>query len=263
MFCKNCGKEIKYGDAFCRECGTKNEQGATEVNAQIDTTAFQSAMSNSSGTAVAVKKKSKGKFIIIGVFVVLIIIVIACAIGGNNCTTIEADNYNGMSFDYDISEWCDNFNSALKEVSDEFETDCNIKLTKSSFELDETDYDTTSANVVRYYYNSNDFALSLYVDTDTKKVCKCSVVSEQLAGVDLTMFITFSTVPAIMATTHVDYDTALSIFREKVVSSSETSYTYYNDNIFYQFSSNNNYDIFEIQAVSQEIYDKKYSVLFE
>lgn len=36
MFCKNCGKEMKDGSAFCSECGTKNEQGTTEVNTQID-----------------------------------------------------------------------------------------------------------------------------------------------------------------------------------------------------------------------------------
>lgn len=84
MFCKNCGKEMKDGSAFCSECGTKNEQGTTEVNTQIDATAFQSAMSNSSGTAVAVKKKSKGKFILIGVFVFLFIIVIACAVSGSD-----------------------------------------------------------------------------------------------------------------------------------------------------------------------------------
>lgn len=93
MFCKNCGKEMKDGTAFCSECGTKNDQGATEVNTQVDTTAFQSAMSNSSGTAVAVKKKSKGKFIIIGVFVLLIIIVIACAVGGDSETEVDNNTY--------------------------------------------------------------------------------------------------------------------------------------------------------------------------
>ena len=81
MFCKNCGKEIKDGAAFCSECGTKAESNAFAQANQIDVGAFQSAMANSRGS-VAVKKKSKGKFILIGVFAVLIIIVIACAMGG-------------------------------------------------------------------------------------------------------------------------------------------------------------------------------------
>ncbi len=262
MFCKNCGKEIKEGSAFCPECGAKAESNASVQANQIDIGAFQSAMANSRGS-VAVKKKSKGKFILIGVFAVLIIIVIACAMGDNeNAIVIEADNFNGMSFNYDLSEWCDRFNESLKKVDNEFGTETNIKIKSTSFQLDNTDYDTTDANVVRYYYENSksnyDFAISLYVDTDTEKVCKCEIVNALVNGDDLTLFEHFCLIPAVMATSHIDYDTARSTLKNLFSSEAGNHCKYYNNNICYQFGSTSTYDITNIQPVSQEVYDEKY-----
>lgn len=259
MFCKNCGKEMKDSAAFCPECGAKAEPNAVAQEKKIDAGAFQSAMANSGGT-VAVKKKSKTKWLVIGI-IVLVIIVIACAVGGDsNDNVIESDNYNGMSFNYTLSEWCDRFNESLKKVDNEFETETNIKIKSTSFQLDNTDYDTTDANVVRYYYegnykNENDFAISLYVDTDTEKVCKCDIVNVPFNGDDLTMFVHFCLIPAVMATSHIDYDTACSIMGDVF---SSDNHTYYSNNICYQFGSTSTYDTTSIQTVSQEVYDERY-----
>lgn len=262
MFCKNCGKEIKDGAAFCSECGTKAESNAFAQANQIDVGAFQSAMANSRGS-VAVKKKSKGKFILIGVFAVLIIIVIACAMGDNeNAIVIEADNYNGMSFNYDLSEWCDSFNEAINEVNNEYDVEIDLDINTSSFKLDNTDADPTDANVVRYYYedskNNNDFAISLYIDTDTEKVCKCEIVNAPVNGDDLTSFEHFCLIPAVMATSHIDYDTACSTLKNLFSSEAGNHCQYYNNNICYQFGSTSTYDVTNIQPVSQEVYDEKY-----
>ncbi len=251
MFCKNCGKEMKDGATFCIECGTKvNETVPTESNTTPNTT-------------VVTKKMSKGKIVLIAVFAVLIIIVIACAFTGDESEdlTIEADNYNGMSFNYDISEWCNSFNEAISEVDEEFETETDIKLKSSSFKLDSTDYDTTDANVVRYYYSGNlkkddDFAISLYVDSDTDKVCKCEINYIQYTGDDLSLLIYYNILPCIMATADTDFDSARSILNDKVLKSK--NYTYYNDNICYQYGATSQLDCVAIQAVSQEIYDEKY-----
>ena len=70
MFCKNCGKEIKEGAAFCPECGAKVKLNETAQGNQADTNTPQPDMSNSGG-ATAVKKMSKGKIILIAVFAVL------------------------------------------------------------------------------------------------------------------------------------------------------------------------------------------------
>ena len=83
MFCKNCGKELKNGAAFCHECGAKVELNETVHTNPIKATVSQLAMANSGGTT-AVKKMSKGKIILIAVFAFLFIIVIACAFGGDD-----------------------------------------------------------------------------------------------------------------------------------------------------------------------------------
>lgn len=262
MVCKNCNKEMGNNAAFCPECGAKAESIETVQANKADITTPQSVISNNDGTT-AVKKLSKGKIALIAVFAVLIIIVIACAFGGDESEglTIDADNYNGMSFNYDISEWCDNFNEAISKVDEEFETETDIKLKSSSFKLDSTDYDTTDANVVRYYYTGNfkkddDFAISLYVDSDTDKICKCEINYVQYSGDDLTLLLCYNIVPSIMATTNTDFDTARSILVDDVLNS--TGYTHYNNNIFYQHVTTSGYDSVAIQAVSKEVYDEKY-----
>ncbi len=254
MFCKNCGKEMQDGSAFCPECGTKAESNDTVQANPIGAGAFQTAIASSGGT-VAVKKKSKAKWIVIGVFAVLIIIVIACAVGGDDSEnlTIKADNYNGLSFNYDVSEWCDSFNDSLKVVGDEYETEMNIQLTPKSFELDDTDYDSTDAYVVRYYHEEENFVISLYVDNDSNKLCKCSILWEpSVTGTDLTMVQIFGVVPSIMATSNIDYETSLSILQ------TYNDKSYYNDNILYQGGTINNYPAFEIQAISQETFEGQY-----
>ena len=93
MFCKNCGKEMKDGDMFCRECGEKNESLSAQNN----------AVSDSNGGGVTVKKMSKSKLIIIAAFVILIIIVIACAISGNSGSD-NKKNVNVEELFYSSSE---------------------------------------------------------------------------------------------------------------------------------------------------------------
>ena len=165
MFCKNCGKEMKDGSAFCSECGTKNEQGTTEVNTQIDATAFQSAMSNSSGTAVAVKKKSKGKFIIIGVFVLLIIIVIACAVGGSS-DVIESSSETGASFNCTIDDVIDRYNSNIDEhlINDANLSDEEYNSVKNQFKMNKSNFEQQEEH--KYFASSNNDSYGITVFTD-------------------------------------------------------------------------------------------------
>lgn len=124
MFCKNCGKEIKDGAAFCSECGTKAESNAFAQANQIDVGAFQSAMTNS-GETVAVKKKSKKKWLVIGI-IVLVIIVIACAVGGSNennkgapgkSVIVENDDCQlGATYDMTPEQYIKRYNAALTEL---------------------------------------------------------------------------------------------------------------------------------------------------
>lgn len=250
MVCKNCGKEMEDGAAFCGGCGAKTTEA---MSMEINTTTPDST--------VTAKKLSKGQVVLICVFAVLIIIVIACAAGGSGGNVIEADNYNGMSFNYGVSEWCERFNDAISKVDEEFETETDIHFTSSLFKLDDNDYDTTDANVVKYYYEGNymkkdDFAISLYVDSDTEKICKCEVVYAPYTGDDLTMLLCYTIVPSIMATTDTDFDTARSVFIDEVLKSD--NYTYYDSNICYQYGAAGSYDYVAVQAVSPEVYDEKY-----
>ena len=260
MFCKDCGKEMKDGTTLCPECGTKTESS----NVKQVSNEMPVSDTNMSVIAPEMSKKKYPLKLVIGAIItaiLIIIIVIACAVGGDDSEnlTIVADNYNGMSFNYDVSEWCDNFNEAIKEVSEEYDIKIDLNINTSSFKLDNTDSDPTDANVVRYYYenskNNTDFAISLHVDTDTEKVCKCDIVNAPVSGDDLTLFEHFCLIPAVMATSHINYDTACSIMGDVFLSD---NHTYYSNNICYQFGSTSTYDITSIQTVSQEAYDEKY-----
>ncbi len=88
-----------------------------------------------------------------------------------------------------------------------------------------------------------------------KKVCKCDIVNAPVSGDDLTLFEHFCLIPAVMATSHINYDTACSIMGDVFLSD---NHTYYSNNICYQFGSTSTYDITSIQTVSQEAYDEKY-----
>lgn len=83
MFCKNCGKELKKGAAFCHECGAKVELNETVQANPIETNVPQPAMANN-GVATSIKKMSKEKLILIIAIPIWIIIIIACAIGGGD-----------------------------------------------------------------------------------------------------------------------------------------------------------------------------------
>ena len=122
MFCKDCGKEMKDGTTLCPECGTKTESS----NVKQVSNEMPVSDTNMSVIAPEMSKKKYPLKLVIGAIItaiLIIIIVIACAVGGDDSEnlTIEADNYNGMSFNYDVSEWCDNFNEAIKEVSEEYD----------------------------------------------------------------------------------------------------------------------------------------------
>ena len=91
MLCKNCGKELKKGAAFCHECGAKAEINETVQANPIEANVPQSSMANTGGTA-SVKKMSKGKIILVAVFAILIFIVIACAMGGGDDSDKSSSN---------------------------------------------------------------------------------------------------------------------------------------------------------------------------
>ena len=89
MFCKNCGKELKKGAAFCHECGAKVELNETVQANPIETNVPQPAMANN-GVATSIKKMSKEKLILIIAIPIWIIIIIACAVDGG---TASDDDY--------------------------------------------------------------------------------------------------------------------------------------------------------------------------
>lgn len=78
MFCKNCGKEMKNGSAFCPECGTKVEQDKTE-NIPFTKIGTDSV---SSADSAAKSKEDKQNAIIGLVFIAIIIgvIILVCSL---------------------------------------------------------------------------------------------------------------------------------------------------------------------------------------
>lgn len=92
MICKNCGKEIKDGAAFCSSCGAKTEE-STVTN--VDT-----------ATAVAeTKKKYPTKLVIGAIVAVIVIIVIVIAASGGGDSHTEKNNTNvDLSEKYDDTD---------------------------------------------------------------------------------------------------------------------------------------------------------------
>lgn len=262
MICKNCNKEMGNNAAFCPECGAKAENVESIQTNQINPNAFQSAMMNSD--SIVVKKKYPTKLVVIIVIIALIVIVGLSIVGGIfGGNVIEADNYNGMCFDYGISEWCDSFNEAMGQIEDEIGID-GITLKESSFQLDETDYDPTDACIVRYVYSGcyqldDDFAISLYVDTETDTISKCEVVYYNYTGDDLSEVILISQFPSLMATAGItEIDEARSIVSDDMSQSSNHSFYDTDTCILYQVGGTAEYSQFSIQAVSQDVYEEKY-----
>ena len=106
MICKNCGKEVKDGANFCPSCGAKTEN---QIAANIEV---------GSATAETAKKKYPTKLVIGAIIVVVIVIIgiLGSSDEDSESLTVKSDNYNGMSFNYDVSEWCTRFNEAIDEV---------------------------------------------------------------------------------------------------------------------------------------------------
>lgn len=250
MFCTNCGKEIIGGAAFCTSCGTKVE----EIPVKNTNTAV---------AAETAKKKYPTKLVICSILTAVVLVIIALAFGGKGSdgNVIEADNYNGMCFNYDLEEWTRRFNSAMEIIEDNIDVD-DIKLKESSFELDNSDYDPTNAKIVRYVYTgsfvtNNDFAISLYVDVETEKISKCDIVYYTNTGGDLTTLLFSTVVPSLMATSNItDINEARSIISN---TTSNTGDFYDKDtNTYYQLGENGDYTQFSIQPVSTEVYNDKY-----
>lgn len=162
MFCKNCGKEMKNGDTFCRECGAKAELNTSVQTNQIDAEAFQSAMANSGGTVV-VKKKSKGKFILIGVFAVLIIIVIACAVGGSS-DVIESNSESGASFNCTIEDVIERYNDNIDEhvVNDSNYSDDEHEEIKNQLKLKKSYFERETEN--KYFVSNGIYGITIQLD---------------------------------------------------------------------------------------------------
>lgn len=164
MFCKNCGKEMKNEDAFCRECGAKAESNDTAQANPIDAGAFQTAVA-SSGDTVAVKKKSKVKWIVIGVFVVSIIIVIACAVGGSS-DVIESNSETGASFNCTIEEVIERYNSNVDEhfVNDSGLSKSEYEEFKEQFKLKKSYFTQESEN--KYFCSSSGDVYGITIQVD-------------------------------------------------------------------------------------------------
>ena len=86
MFCKNCGKEMKDGSAFCAECGTMTE------SSNVKQVSSEMPVSNTNTSVISpemTKKKYPVKLLIGAIITafVIIIIVIACAVGDDDSET--------------------------------------------------------------------------------------------------------------------------------------------------------------------------------
>ena len=90
MFCKNCGKEIKEGSAFCPECGAKTEE-STVTN--VDTT-----------TATAETKKKHPTKIVIGAIIAAIVIIIIAIVASNGGDSHTEKNNTKKSDDTDVEQ---------------------------------------------------------------------------------------------------------------------------------------------------------------
>lgn len=58
MYCQNCGKELRDGERFCAQCGTKAGNGSAMPGIPVDTRKIQETVSNLSGQ---VRAMSLGK----------------------------------------------------------------------------------------------------------------------------------------------------------------------------------------------------------
>ena len=90
MFCKNCGKEIKDGAAFCSSCGAKTEK-STVTN--VDTT-----------TAAAETKKKHPTKIVIGAIIAAIVIIIIAIVASNGGDSHTEKNNTKKSDDTDVEQ---------------------------------------------------------------------------------------------------------------------------------------------------------------
>ncbi len=106
MFCRNCGKELNEGTAFCTTCGTRLGQTTAQSGFGTTANAFVSnakAKIDSSGFKKYLTKKNI--IIVVAVFVVLCII--GAALGDDSAVSLVKNGYFYFNKDVTVGELLD------------------------------------------------------------------------------------------------------------------------------------------------------------
>lgn len=179
MFCKNCGKEMKDGSAFCAECGTMTE------SSNVKQVSSEMPVSNTNTSVISPempKKKYPVKLVIGAIIAVIIIIVVACAVGGSNdgeenSLIIENDECQlGATYDITPNKYIDRYNSIFSKLGGD-----------SSLYLPSIDEWTVAdlsedGNTTYVYAVSNELIYSIYTYQDDKVIIATSTLGDSLIG---------------------------------------------------------------------------------
>lgn len=148
MICKNCGKEMKNGAAFCSSCGAKTEE------VPINATAV---------TADTPKKKYPTKLVIGAIIaaILIIIIAIAASVGDDSDSNskgnvFKSNSQSGASFNCTIDDVISGYNKNIdKHLTNGGE---DYKLNKGYFSKENGKYFLSSSN--------NAYSITVFIDDD-------------------------------------------------------------------------------------------------
>lgn len=167
MFCKNCGKELKKGAAFCHECGAKVEINETVQANPIESNVSQPTMANNS-IVTSIKKISKEKLILIIAIPIWIIIIIACAMGGDS-DVIESNSESGASFNCTMEDVIKRYNDNVEEhfVNDAGLSDNEFEKIRNQYKLKKSYF--TEESDSKYFVSSSNNAYGITIQVDDEK----------------------------------------------------------------------------------------------
>lgn len=119
MFCKNCGKELKEGAAFCNQCGAKIVPLASTPNSVVDNQPAPTVLSPNQSEEVAQEKTDKGIVLIVIVVLALVLAVGGVAAGLMYMMGVGPFESSYSSYDDDDDDDDDNEDNLDKEDEEE------------------------------------------------------------------------------------------------------------------------------------------------